>query len=203
MVGSAGPAMDYFPQLEGALRVLVAPSFDQLQRLAARAEELGVAYDALGYGLERGRHTTQEEQADPLGATERAAEFAERMGKPLVLGPGFQLMQDHWSDYQGMAAFVDVWILQTQRLQVNPPGPEYRQEVEKVVRELRAGNPDIQIWAQISVTPGRSAIDVGEWLAYRESIIDLVDGVYVMDVSDPNRPETLKAIFAAVCGGGQ
>ncbi len=203
MVGSVGPAWDYFPQLEGALRVLVAPSLEQLRQLAGRADQVGVDYDALGYGLERGRHTTAEEQADPLGATEQAAELADQYDKLLVLGPGFQLMQDHWSDYAGMAALVDVWIFQTQRLQVSPPGPEYRQAVEEVVSELRAGNPEIEIWAQISVTPGRAAISVEEYLAYRESIVDLVDGVYVMDVNDPNRPRTLEAIFAAVCGGGQ
>ncbi len=203
MVSSIAAALNYFPELEGALRVLVAPSLEQLQVLAARADQTRLSYDALGYSLERSRNITPEEQEDPLGATEQAAELANQYDKPLVLGPGLQLMQDHWSDYAAMAALVDVWILQTQHLQVHPPGTEYRQEVEKVVRELRSGNPGVKIWAQISVTPGQTVLSVEEWLAYRDSILDLVDGIYVLDVSDPSRPETLEAIFARICGSDQ
>lgn len=200
MVSSAGPAKEFFGQLEGGLRVLVAPSLAQLELLAERADQSGVPYDALGYGLEQGRHTTADELADLVGATQQAADLADKYGKRLVVGPGFKLMSEHWSDYSPMAANADVWILQSQRLQVHPPGPTYREEVEKVVNEIRAGNPDIEIWVQISVTPGPTTLSVEEWLAYRDSIIDLVEGVYVFDARDPNRPETLEAIFDAVCG---
>jgi hypothetical protein len=200
MVSSAGPARDYYDQLEGGLRVLVAPSLAQLQQLAERADQSEVSYDALGYGLEQGRHTTTEELADLVGATQQAADLADKYGKKLVMGPGFKLMSEHWDEYPLMAASADVWILQSQRLQIHPPGQTYREEVEKVIDQIRTGNPDIEIWVQISVTPGPTTLSVEEWLAYREAIIDLVDGVYVFDARDPNRPDTLEAIFDAVCG---
>lgn len=201
MVSSVQAAAEYYPQLRGALRVLVAPSLEQLQKLAERADQAGIPYEALGYGLEAGRHTTVEEQTNPVWATQEAAALAQEYGKQLVMGPGFQLMLDHWDEYPKMAAYADVWILQSQRLQVDPPGPEYRTEVENVINQILAGNPDIQIWVQISVTPGPTVLSVDEWLAYRGSIADLVDGVFVFDVRDPSRPATMEAIFAAVCGG--
>jgi hypothetical protein len=200
MVSSAGPAADYYGELEGGLRVLVGPSLAKLKQLAERADKSGVPYDALGYGLEQSKHATADELADLVAATQQAADLADKYGKKLVMGPGFKLMSEHLSEYPQMAALADVWILQSQRLQVHPPGEAYREEVEKVINQIRAGNPDIEIWVQISVTPGPTTLAVDEWLAYRDSIKDLVDGIYVFDVRDPNRPETLKAIFAAVCG---
>jgi hypothetical protein len=200
MASNVGPAQEYYPQLEGALRVLVAPSFEKLADLAQSAEENSVPYDALGYGLERGRHTTAEELADLPASTQLGAELATQYGKTLVMGPGFGLMSEHESDYPKMSAFADVWILQSQRLQIHPPGETYRQEVKRVIDLIRAGNPDIEIWVSISVTPGPTVLSADEWLAYYNSIVDLPDGIFVYDGRDPNRPETARAIYAAICG---
>jgi hypothetical protein len=102
-----------------------------------------------------------------------------------------------------MAALADIWVLQTQRLQVNPPGSVYRQEVQRVVHQIRAGNPDISIWAQITLPPDRKP-DADEWLAYRRSIADLVEGaflgVYTWRSEDPELlVNTSRAIFASSC----
>jgi hypothetical protein len=77
-----------------------------------------------------------------------------------------------------MAGYADIWMIQTQQLQKKPPGLEYRQEVQKIVKILKSGNPNIVVWAQITLPPDREP-DAEEWLAYHQTISDLVDGVYI------------------------
>jgi hypothetical protein len=196
-------AETYFPQLEGRIRALGAPSLEGLRQRAEEAERRGVRYEALSYGLETSRTTPEEEWQDLIGSTEKARAIADEYGKLLVMGPGFRLMSENWDKYPEMAALADLWVLQTQRLQVNPPGSEYRQDVQRVVDQIRAGNPNISIWAQITLPPDREP-DAEEWLAYHSSIADLVEGTYVgvytWGSEDPALlVKTIEAIFAAFC----
>lgn len=203
MAASSNLAEQYFPQFEGWIRVLGAPSLATLQQKAGRASQNGTPYEALGYGLETSKSTPVEEWQDLVGSTQKARDLTDQYGKLLLMGPGFRLMSRNEDKYPPMAALSDVWIIQTQRLQVNPPGPVYRQEVEKVVNQIRSGNPNISIWAQITLPPDREP-DAEEWLAYRQSIVGLVDGtyigVYTWDSADADQlAATIEAIFAAVC----
>jgi hypothetical protein len=76
--------------------------------------------------------------------------------------------------------------------------------VQRVIDLIQAGNPEIVIWAQIVVPPGRKP-SPDTWLAYHNQIADLVDGTYVgiytWSLAD-EQPliETLQAIFTSVCG---
>jgi hypothetical protein len=103
---------------------------------------------------------------------------------------------------------ADIWVLQTQRLQKDFSGSAYRQEVERIVNQIRAGNPNILIWAQITLPPDREP-SVEEWLAYHHSIVDLLDGrtyigVYTWDEADRDQlVATIDAIFDAVCDAEQ
>jgi hypothetical protein len=178
MAASSRLAEQEFAGLEGWIRVLGAPSLDMLAQKAERAAEMGLEYEALAYGLETSRSTPEEEWQDLVGSTEQARALADRYGKLLLMGPGFRLMSAHEEMYAPMAALSDIWMFQTQRLQLNPPGADYRREVERVVGLIRAGNPDIVVWAQITLPPDREP-DAAEWLDYRGSIADLVDGTYL------------------------
>jgi hypothetical protein len=206
MVMTASPelASVYFPRLDGWLRVLGAPNLDGLQQKAARALSSEIPYEALAYGLETGPGTPDEEWRDLAGSSSRAAVLAAQYGKKLVMGPGYRLMERNVDAYAPMAGVSDVWMLQTQQLQKDPPGDRFRQEVEQIVAQLSAANPNIEVWAQITLPPGRQP-DAAEWLAYRAEIADLVTGayigVYTWDLVDT---ETLLAvvdtIFGTVCG---
>lgn len=167
-----------FPELSGWIKVLGAPSLQSLEQKAARAEQSGLPYDGLGYGLETSQTTPEAEWQDLVGSTQKARAMADRYEKMLVMGPGFRLMSKNEDKYPAMAALADLWIFQTQQLQKNPPGPVYRQEVERIIALIRSGNPSIPIWAQITLPPDREP-DAREWLAYRAEINDLVDGTYI------------------------
>ena len=185
-------------------------SIDDLQRLeeleekAERAQASGLAYEALGYGLETGETTPDAEWQDLVGSTQMGREIADRYEKLLVMGPGFRLMSQNESSYAPMAALSDVWVLQTQVLQATALGDDYRREVERLVSLLRSSNPDIQIWAQITLLPDRPP-NAAEWLSFREAIDDLVDGTYVgIYLWKKEDPALLMAIaediYASACG---
>jgi hypothetical protein len=207
MSASAGLSERYFPELEGWVRVLGAPSLDTLQQKAERALQSELPYEALGYGLETSETTPDQEWQDLIGSTQEAKDIADAYGKLLNMGPGFRLMSRNEDKYPSMAALADIWMLQTQQLQKKPPGPEYRQEVARLVDLIRSGNPNASIWAQITLPPDREP-SVEEWLAYRELIVDLVDGTYIgvytwNKVDSEKLLATIDAIFAAVCKNEQ
>ena len=178
MTATVGLAAEYYPGLEKWTRTIGAPSLDALERKAQRAEQQGVPYEALSYGLETSESTPNEEWQDMVAATMAARALADEYGKLLVMGPGFRLMSENEDKYPVLSGMADIWVLQTQRLQVKPPGEEYRDEVERVVKLIRSGNPDIPIWAQITFPPDRDP-DFAEWIDYHESISDLVSGTYI------------------------
>jgi hypothetical protein len=205
MAATVGQAQTYFPQMEGWIRGLGAPSLEGLRQKAELARQAGLEYEALVYGLEAGKATPEAEWQDLVGSTQKARALADEFGKLLLMGPGFRLMSENEDKYPAMAALADVWMLQTQRLQVNPPGTVYREEVERVLKLIRSGNPQVKIWAQITLPPDREP-NAEEWLAYRQSILDLVDGTY-LGVYTWNREDTqtlltaIEAVFAGACGG--
>jgi hypothetical protein len=204
MAASSEMAESYFPQLEGWIRVLGAPSLDELGNKGEKASANQIPYEGLGYGLETSQTTPEQEWKNLVESTGQARELVDLYGKMLIMGPGFQLMSRNEDKYAPMAALTDLWMLQTQQLQKNPPGPAYRAEVERLVGLIRSENPDIKIWAQITLPPDREP-DANEWLAYRQLIVDLVDGtyigVYTWDrVDNEVLISTVGSIFNKVCG---
>jgi hypothetical protein len=196
-------AVTYFPELDGWIRSLGAPSLEELEIKAARALDENLEFEGLSYGLETSVTTPEDEWTNLISSTEQARNIADSFAKLLVMGPGFRLMSKNEDSYPGMAAQSHIWMIQTQRLQVNPPGDVYRQEVERIINLVREGNPTAQIWAQITFLPDRPP-DAAEWLAYRQAIQDLVDGtfigVYTWDSEDPEvLKETINLIFEEAC----
>ena len=206
MAATVENAQTFFPQLDGWIRVIGAPSLEVLAQKAQRAQDLGIEYEALAYGLETGKSTPDEEWQDLVGSTAKARALADQYGKLLVMGPGFKLMSANEDKYAGMSALADIWVFQTQQLQKNPPGEAYRQAAQQVIGLIREGNPDIPIWTQITLPPDREP-DAEEWLAYRQQIQDLVNGTYVgiytwRTVDSQTLLSTLDAIFESACGDG-
>lgn len=203
MAANSNLAEAYFPMFEESIRVLGAPSLEVLETKALRARDADMSYEVLGYGLETSASTPDEEWRDIVASTEAAEALSIQFEKQLLLAPGFRLMSQNEALYAEMASMTDIWILQTQQLQKKPPGPEYRQEVERIISLIRSGNPEILIWAQITLPPDRKP-DAEEWLAYRELIADLVDGtyigVYTWDIfEDSELLSEIETIFESVC----
>ncbi|MBN1667387.1 MAG: hypothetical protein JW862_09865 [Anaerolineales bacterium] len=197
-------AEQVFPSLPGWLRVLGAPSLSALESKAQRAQAWNLPYEALAYGLETSRSTPDIEWKDLLASTQAAREIADRYGKLLMLAPGFRLMSENEELYPEMAALADIWLFQTQRLQLIPSESEYRQEVQHYVDLIRSGNPDIVIFAQITIPPDQE-LQSAYWFFYYDAIVDLVDGtylgIYTWDVYETDQlTQLMRSIYARACG---
>jgi hypothetical protein len=205
MTANVSLAEQYFEQFDGSIRVIAAPSLEEINNKGMRASENNVPYEALGYGLETSKSTPSEEWHDLVGATKSAKDLAQEFGKLLVMGPGFKLLSNNEDQYGPMGALTDIWMFQTQQLQKEPPGIEYRLEVERIIQLIRSENPHIEIWAQITLPPDRDP-DAEEWLAYRQYIADLVDGSYIGvytwdDANQDQLVDTIKQIIENACSG--
>jgi hypothetical protein len=203
MAASVALAEQYFPQFDGWFRILGAPSLSTMNNKAARANTNDTPYEGIGYGLETSTTTPEEEWRNLITSTQQAGDLADKYAKQLVMGPGLRLLSRNENLIGPMAALADVWLLQTQQLQKDSPGPEYRIEVERIVSLIRSENPNILIWAQITLPPDREP-DAEEWLEYRGLILDLVDGtyigVYTWDREDKNTLiKTIESIFESAC----
>ena len=196
-------AKNNFPNLDGWIRVIMAPSLEGLLNIAERAKQEGIEYEAIGYGLETGKSTPDEEWQNLNLSVQKARSIGEQFDKLLLFGPGFRLMSQNEEEYSSLAGLTDIWMIQTQRLQKDPPGNDYRKHVEEVINQIRENNPNVSIWAQITLPPDREP-DAEEWLAYRNSTIDLVDGTYIGvytwdTVENAKLLSVLEAILSNVC----
>lgn len=169
------------------------------------AIENGVTCNYLNYNPEDREGTPHFEFDDFLGSVIKAQEIAHNYGAGLVVGPGLRYMNEHEELYSQAAPYADVWLLQSQRLQINEetgervPPEEYRAQVERIINMLQEGNPDIKIWVQISVHPGKygheNPFSAEEIFSLALAIEDLIDAFRIYCQDDPNSIQTLSTVI--------
>jgi hypothetical protein len=147
---------------------------------AAEAERLlpNIAdrVDILGYNLEHGPANPADEQSDPVQSAQRMRALADQYGLMLAFGPDHDFALSHGA---AVAPFVDIFVLQVQRVQTRPQ--TVLDFVLPLVPELRAANPDLQISIQIRTEGNVVAI-----VDLVESLKDDLDGVSIL-----TSPETI------------
>ena len=115
---------------------------------AADAEQLvphlADRMDIIGYNLEHGPANRPDEQADPVGSVRRMRALADKYGLKLALGQNraFAL-----SDGVAMAPYVDMFVLQVQKVQDQPA--TVRDFVLPLVKQIRQANPNVEISVQV------------------------------------------------------
>ena len=151
-----------------------------------RAAEIPPERIIIGYNPERAPGTPPEEMDNLLESVQAAKALADEFGSPLLVGPGLREMRQREDLYPELAKHCDIWLIQSQSLQMNASRElttvaEYRAGVERIVGMLRAGNPEVQVFVQI-VASGRPDADLfaAEELVERiRAIEDLVDAVRI------------------------
>ena len=138
-------------------------------------------FDIIGYNLEHGPSNRPDEQADPVGSVIKMRELADQYGKELALGPDRSFAI---SDGAEMAPYVDMFILQVQRVQTEPE--TVRNFVEPLAEQYRAANPDVKISVQI-----RTEGDVVQLRELMNSMGDTLDGISIL-----TSPETVDVATA-------
>lgn len=164
-----------------------------------RAATIDPSRVIIGYNPERSPGTTAQEMDDLLGSVQRAREMADEFGSPLLVGPGLREMQQREELYPDLAALCDIWLIQSQRLQMDPATREprtpeqYREGVERIVNLLRGGNPEIKVFVQL-IAGGSGKADrftPEQFVAYVRAVEDLVCAVRIYGGS----PELLKGVI--------
>ena len=154
-------------------KLLIFKSVADAEALLPR---VGDRFDIIGYNLEHGPANRPDEQADPVGSVIRMRELADEYGKLLAFGPDrtFAIR-----DGAAIAPYVDIFILQVQRVQEDET--TVREFVEPLVTAYRAANPNLQVSVQI-----RTEGDTMQLHDLVGSLSDLIDGISIL-----TSPETV------------
>ncbi|HBY94518.1 MAG TPA: hypothetical protein DEP84_11260, partial [Chloroflexi bacterium] len=160
-------------QITAGRKLVVFKSVADAERLMPG---LADRLDIIGYNLEHGPANAREDIADPVGSVQRMRQLADHYGKQLALGPDHQFAE---SDGVAMAPYVDMFILQVQRVQTDPAA--VLNFVRPLVLELRRANPGLSVSVQVR-TEGNV-----------EAIVDLIDSLKesIDGVSILTSPETV------------
>jgi hypothetical protein len=106
----------------------------------SQAKALGVTL--LGYNLEMAL------DGDELVRKQQVLEtMAQEAGLTYVFGPVIAKLMRYHEDFSHHA---DALVLQSQRFQISE---EYESWVEALIDEIKAGNPDVEVWVMVSVNP--------------------------------------------------
>jgi predicted acyl esterase len=133
--------------------------------------------------------TPREELDDYLGSLKKARELVKAYGAALVMGPGLIEMAKREELYPELAKHCDIWMIQTQRLQLDLESGEprsdeyYREQVKRIVAMLRQGNRDIRVFVQIiplqATSERRETFTAERLTSYLLAVEDLVDAVKI------------------------
>lgn len=115
----------------------------------------------IAYNPERSPGTPSAEMDDLVTSARRAMQMAQAYVAPLLMGPGLKDMIQREHLYPELAKHCDIWMIQSQRLQLDlvtrkPVEPtEYRANVKRIVDSWRQGNPNIGVFVQLETTSER------------------------------------------------
>lgn len=145
----------------------------------------------IAYNPERGPGTPSAEMDDLVTSARRARQTAQAYGAPLLIGPGLKDMMQREHLYPELAKQCDIWMIQSQRLQLDPATrkpvepAEYRVKVKRIIDSLRQGNPDIRVFVQLVTTAerGTKVLTAEQVAAYALAVEDLVDAVRIYGAS--------------------
>ena len=148
--------------------------FKSVAEIETLMPTLASKLDIIGYNLEHGPANRPDEINDPIGSVKRAQQLAKRYGKTLAFGPDHQFAVKNGV---AMAPYVDLFVLQVQRVQTKPE--TVRDFVLPMARALRKANPKIEISVQV-----RTEGDVTALVSLLHSMNEEVDGISILTSPD-------------------
>lgn len=184
----------------------VKETIELLRKAGVAPERVIIAYNP-----ERQPGTPTREMDELVASVQRARQMVQGYGAPLLVAPGLRDMQQREHLYPELAKHCDIWMIQSQRLQLDlvtrkPAGlVEYREKVKRIVDRLREGNPEIQIFVQLVTTAerGRSVMTAREIVAYARAVEGLVDAVRIYGGSGELLSQIIERLHAPVPGASQ
>jgi len=130
--------------------------------------------DIIGYNLEHGPTNPASEQASPVASVRRMRALANEYNLLLAFGPDHDFAL---SDGVAIAPYVDIFVLQVQRVQTEPQ--TVYDFVLPLIPQLQEANPDLQVSIQV-----RTEGDVEAIADLVASLEDDLDGVSILTSPD-------------------
>ena len=159
--------LDLFDRITVGRKLLVFKSVAEAERLLPNIAD---QVDIIGYNLEHNPASPPDEQADPVPSVQRMRALADEYGLALAFGPDHDFAL---SDGVAIAPFVDIFVLQVQRVQTQPQ--RVYDFVRPLIPQLRAANPELQISIQVRTE--------GDVVAIADLVVALqddLDGVSIL-----------------------
>jgi hypothetical protein len=173
--------IDLLNQVHTGRRLVIFKSVADVEELLPKLSD---KMDIVGYNLEHGPGNRPDEIADPVGSVMRMRELTNRYGKVLAFGPDREFALN---DGVAIAPFVDIFVLQVQRVQTEPD--TVRDFVLPLARQLRQANPKLQISVQVRTEGDVVAID-----DLLDSLKDELDGISIL--TSPETVDVAQALGA-------
>ncbi len=173
--------MDLLDEISVGRKLVVFKSVAEAERVLPRIAD---QIDIIGFNLENGPGYPSQERADPLRSVKRMHDLARQYDLLLAFGPDHSLAL---SDGAAVAPYVDIFVLQVQRVQTEPR--TVFDFVLPLTQQLREANPDIEISVQI-----RTEGDVIEVVDLIDAMNDQLDGVSIL--TSPETIDTAEALVA-------
>ena len=177
--------LDLLDNVTVGRKLVVFKSAAEAERLLP---EIADQVDILGYNLEHGPANPVDEQSDPVRSAQRMRALADQYGLMLAIGPDHDFALSHGA---AIAPFVDIFVLQVQRVQTRPQ--TVLDFVLPLVPELRAANPDLQISIQV-----RTEGDVVAIADVVESLKENLNGVSIL--TSPQTTTVAEALVTELRG---
>lgn len=163
--------LNLLDQITVGRKLLVFKSAAEAERLLPNiADQL----DIIGYNLEHGPANPADEQAIPVASARRMRVLADEYDLILAFGPDHDFALSHGVE---IAPFVDIFVLQVQRVQTDPQ--TVYDFILPLIPQLREANPDLQISIQV-----RTEGDVAAIVDLVASIEDDLDGISILTSPD-------------------
>jgi hypothetical protein len=166
--------VDLLDEITVGRKLVVFKSVDEAEHYVP---EIADRIDIIGYNLEHGPGYSSREQADPVDSAKRMHDLAQEYDLMLAFGPDHDFAL---SDGAALAPYVDIFVLQVQRVQTEPD--TVVDFVLPLIRQLRQANPELEVSVQV-----RSEGDVVAIVDLIDDIKDSLDGVSIL-----TSPETVE-----------
>jgi hypothetical protein len=173
--------MDLLEEVTAGRKLVVFKSVAEAERFVPRIAD---QIDIIGYNLENGQGYLSKELADPLSNVKRMHDLARQYDLLLAFGPDHNLAL---SDGVAVAPYVDIIILQVQRVQTDPA--TVFKFVLPLIPQLRQANPDLEVSVQV-----RTEGDILEVVDLIDALNDQLDGVSIL--TSPETVDTAEALVA-------
>lgn len=177
--------LNLLDQITAGRKLLVFKSAAEAERLLP---DVAGQLDIIGYNLEHGPANPADEQASPVESTQRMRALADEYNLLLAFGPDHDFAL---SDGVAIAPYVDIFVLQVQRVQRQPQ--TVYDFVLPLVPQLREANPDLEVSVQVRTE--------GDVLAIADLVASLeenLDGVSIL--TSPNTVQAAEALVEELQG---